>query len=53
MTEGFLFGALMAILLSILAIAVFLFIYVLTLIQIRQQLNEIKNDTAFLKQHND
>ena len=53
MNDGFLFGSLLVIFLALIAIACLLFINGLTLFQIRQQIDEIKNDTAFLKQHND
>nr|DAR07104.1 MAG TPA: cell division protein [Caudoviricetes sp.] len=53
MSEEMLFGILMVILFSLIAIACLLLIQGLTLYQIREQVDEIKNDTAFLKQHND
>lgn len=53
MTEDMLFWTLVVILLSLIAIVCFLFINGLTLFQIREQVDEIKNDMAFLKRHND
>lgn len=53
MDDEFLFGALMVIFVALLAIVGLQVINGLTLFQIRQQMDEIKNDTAFLKQHND